>query len=474
MRLRILSLFILLAFSFGSFALENSKPNILFILIDDLGYPTIRCYGNQIVPTPHVDAIAEKGMRFTQGYVTPQCTPTRASLLSGQYTARNKMWHVIPQYGFPNARIKEPVYLENFPRDQFTVAEALKSAGYTTAILGKWHLSLYENDGYYTYLYLGNAHFYGFDYVNPKQDPPEYQSYGDKGVDFLTDEAIAFMERNKNHPFFIYLSHHTVHNPILAPENLVQKYLGKGYPETGLNFAEYLASIEHLDHSVGRLLQKIEELDIEENTVVFFVSDNGGVDRFFDNAPLRYGKGSAYEGGTRVPFIVKWPGQVKPQQECKIPVHIVDVYPMLLDVAGAKKPGNQVLDGVSLLPLLVNDKRAEKEMIHRPIYFYQPLYDIQWGAVPCASMVEGDYKLIWFFGDYIDLDQNGKYIPEGRLELYNLSEDMSEKYDLSATEPGITTRMQEQLREWILSCGAEIPGLNPDFDLDTWDLRKKP
>ncbi len=314
-------------------------------------YPAMQCYGNELVPTPNVDAIAEKGMRFTQGYVTPQCTPTRASLLSGQYTARNKMWHVIPQYGFPNARIKEPAYLEDFPREQFTVAEALKTAGYTTAILGKWHLSLYENDGYYTYLFPDKAHFYGFDYVNPKQDPTEYQSYGDKGVDFLTDEAIAFMEKNKNHPFFIYLSHHTVHNPILAPRNLVQKYLDKGYPETGLNFAEYLASIEHLDHSIGRLLQKIEELDIEKNTLVFFVSDNGGVDRSFDNAPLRYGKGSAYEGGTRVPFIVKWPGKIKTQQECNIPVHIVDVYPTLLEVAGAEKPENHVLDGVSLLPL---------------------------------------------------------------------------------------------------------------------------
>ncbi len=472
MRLRILFVFLSLPLAFGSFARENDKPNILFILIDDLGYPAIQCYGNDLVPTPNVDAIAEKGMRFTQGYVTPQCTPTRASLLSGQYTARNKMWHVIPQYGFPNARIKEPVYLEDFPREQFTVAEALKTAGYTTAILGKWHLSLYENDGYYTYLFPEKAHYYGFDYVNPKQDPAEYQSYGDKGVDFLTDEAIAFMEKNKNHPFFIYLSHHTVHNPILAPENLVQKYLDKGYPETGLNFAEYLASIEHLDHSVGRLLQKIEELDIEKNTLVFFVSDNGGVDKAFDNAPLRYGKGSAYEGGTRVPFIVKWPDKIKTQQECKTPVHIVDVYPTLLEVAGLEKPENQVLDGVSLLPLLVNDKKAEKKMSSRPIYFYQPLYDIQWGAVPCASMVEGDYKLIWFFGDYIDLEQNGKYIPEGRSELYNLSKDLSEKNDLSASEPKLTSSMQEKLKAWIVSCDAEIPGLNPDFDIDTWDQRK--
>lgn len=459
--------------AFASCAGENDKPNILFILIDDMAYSAIQCYGNELVPTPNVDALADKGMRFNQGYVTPQCTPTRASLLTGQYTARNKMWHVVPQYGFPHARVKEPVYLEDLPREQFTLAEALKTAGYRTAILGKWHLSLYENDGYYTYLYPETAHYYGFDYVNPKQEPTEYQSYGDKGVDFLTDEAIAFMEKHKNNPFFIYLSHHTVHGPILAPEALVKKYLDKGFPEEGLNFAEYLASIEHLDNSIGRLMEKIEELGIEQNTLVFFVSDNGGVDRYFDNAPLRYGKGSPYEGGTRVPFIVKWPDKIGSQEVCGTPVHIVDVYPTLLDVAGIKIPENHVLDGESLLPLLLKERKAEKKMNKRPIYFYQPLYDIQWGAVPCASMVEGDYKLLWFFGDYVDLDQDGKYIPEGRVELYNLSEDLSETKDISASTPEMTTRMQKQLEEWILSCGAEIPGLNPDFDMGKWNVREK-
>lgn len=449
------------------------KPNILFILIDDLGYTSLSCYGNRLVQTPNIDRLASTGIKFTSGYVTPQSTPSRACLLTGQYTARNEMWHVIPHYGYPKARVKEPVFLEELPREQFTIAEALKTAGYTTALLGKWHLSAYENDGYYTYLYPEKAHYYGFDYVNPKQEPSEYQSYGDKGVDFLTTEAIGFMEKNKNHPFFIYLSHHTVHGPILAPEDLVQKYLDKGFPEKGLNSAVYLASIEHLDNSVGRLLQKIKELDIEKNTLVFFVSDNGGVDREFDNAPLRYGKGSAYEGGTRVPFIVKWPERIKSKQICKTPVHIVDVYPTLLEIAGIPQPKNQVLDGVSLFPLFENNKKAAKKLAQRPVYFYQPLYDIQWGAVPSASVVQGDYKLIWFFGDYIDIDQNGKYIPEGRVELYNLTKDLGETNDISLSEPQITGKMQEQLKTWILSCDAEIPGLNPDFDIEKWDELKR-
>jgi len=427
-------------------SIARQKPNILFILVDDMGYPAIECYGNKMVPTPNIDGIAKQGMRFTRGYVTPQCTPTRASLLTGQYTARNKMWHVVPQYGFPFARVKEPEYLEDLPREQFTLAEALKTAGYTTALLGKWHLSTYDNDGYYTYLYPEKAHYYGFDYVNPKQNPTEYSGYGDKGVDFLTDEAIQFMDKNKNHPFFIYLSHHTVHNPVLAPKDLVRKYLEKGYHEYGLNFAEYLASIEHLDNSVGRLMKKLKELGIEKNTMVFFVSDNGGVDSQFDNSPLRYGKGSSYEGGIRVPFMVQWPDKIKAGQVCKTPVHVVDIYPSLLEIAGITKPENQVLDGVSLLPLLEAKKKAAKQFAHRPLFFYQPLYDVQWGAVPCASIIEGDYKLIWFFGDYIDLDQNGKYIPEGRTELYNLSADIGEKADLAIAMPEKAEAMQQKLQ----------------------------
>jgi uncharacterized sulfatase len=452
-------------------AQTREKPNIIFILIDDMGYPAIECYGNKMVKTPHIDQIAKNGIKFTQGYVTPQSTPTRASLLTGQYTARNKMWHVIPGYGFPYARVQEPEYLEELPHDQFTVAEALKTAGYTTACIGKWHLSRYENDGYYTYLYPEKAHFYGFDYVNPRTDPSEYQSYGDKGVDFLTNEAIGFMDRNRSKPFFLYLSHHTVHNPILAPKDMVKKYLDKGYPEKGLNFAEYLASIEHLDNSVGRLMTKLSVFGLEKNTLVFFVSDNGGVDSQFDNAPLRYSKGSAYEGGTRVPFMVQWPDKIKPGQVSDFPVHIIDIYPTLLDIVKAPRPKRQVLDGRSMLPVLTGNIKAAKKFHDRPIFFYQPLYDIQWGAVPSASMVKGDYKILWFFGDYVDLDHGGKYIPEGRVELYNLKSDIGEKNDLAKVEPARKEKMLSELRTWINSTGSPIPELNPDFDTAKWNQR---
>ena len=466
----------LLSASLALIGLTNSveaqkKPNILFILIDDMGYPAIECYGNKMVKTPNIDKIAEQGVKFTQAYVCPQSTPTRASLLTGQYTSRNQMWHVVPKYGNPFARVKEPEYLDNLPREQFTIAEALKTAGYTTALLGKWHLSTYDMDGYYTYLYPDKARFYGFDYVNPQQNPTEYGAYGDKGVNFLTDEAIGFMKKNKNHPFFIYLSHHTIHNKVLAPKELVKKYLDLGYPETGLNFAEYLAAIEHLDNSIGRLQAKMKELGIDKNTIVFFVSDNGGVDSQLLNTPLRYGKGSAYEGGTRVPFMVQWPEKIKGGQVNTTPVHIVDIYPTLLDVAKIKPAPNHVLDGVDLLPLLFGNKNAEAKLVNRPIYFYQPLYDLLWGATPSASMVEGDYKLIWFFGDYIDRENNNKYISEGRMELYNLKDDIGEKHDLATVNADQVIKMKEKLQAFILESGSIIPGLNDKYNFEKWNIR---
>jgi len=447
------------------------KPNILFILIDDLGYTSLSCYGNRLVQTPNIDRLATNGIKFTNGYVTPQSTPSRACLLTGQYTARNRMWHVIPYYGFPWARVTEPEFEDNLPREEATLAELIKTAGYTTAILGKWHLSTYENDGYYTYLFEDKAHYYGFDYVNPRHDPPEYQSVGDKGVDFLTSEAISFMERNIEKPFFIYLSHHTIHNPVLAPEPLVKKYLDAGYPSNGLHSAVYLAALEHLDNSVGRLLDKLDKLRLTDNTIIFFISDNGGVDANFDNYPLRYGKGSAYEGGIRVPFIVCWPGVIKPGTISNIPVHIVDIYPTLAEITGAEIPANHISDGLSLLPVFSGNKKAGKKLASRPLYFYQPLYDIQWGATPSASIIKGNYKLIHFFGDYIDLDEDGKYIPEGRTELYDLSNDIGESNDLGNVKPELRDRMLNSLYEWIRSQGAEIPGINDRYDITRWNQR---
>ena len=211
---------------------EHARPNIVIIFIDDFGWPGIGCYGNSRVETPNIDRLAVEGMKFTDAYVNPQCTPTRASLLTGQHTARLRMWHVVGRYGFPYARMKEPPYRENLPAETYTLAEALRDDGYRTALLGKWHLSTWSKrfpvpDGYYTTLFQEGKDKHGFNYVDIARNP-NYHQAGDKGVDYLTDEAIRFMKKEREHPFFIYLSHHTIHGPVLAPETLVQKYLDKG------------------------------------------------------------------------------------------------------------------------------------------------------------------------------------------------------------------------------------------------------
>lgn len=439
----------------------EQKPNFVFIFMDDLGWSSLGCLGNSNVHTPNIDKLAETGALFTQAYATPQCTPTRASLLTGQHTARNKMWHVIPYYNFPFAKMLEPEYLEDLPRESYTIAEVLKDNGYKTAILGKWHLSTFENDGYYTYLRDSARQHYGFDYVNPVTNPTEYQSYGDKGVEFLTGEAINFMEENKDTSFFIYLSHHTIHGPVLAPDSLIRKYLDSGFSENGQNNATYLAAIHHVDNSVGKLMQTISELGLKEKTMIIFYSDNGGVDKQFEQAPLKHGKGSPYEGGIRVPLIICWPKKIKPAV-LNNPVHVVDFFPTLLDYAGGNFTQNLTLDGISFRPMLEGDTSTNRKQL----FWYLPLYDPQWGASPCAVMREGDYKLIWFFGDYIEKENNFNYIPEGRLELFNLASDLSETNDLSKLMPEKTAQMKTVLYNWILEMGEDTCLLNPDYNYE--------
>ncbi len=438
-------------------------PNVLFILADDLGYTAVRSYGGRHARTPHLDRLASQGVRFTDAYVTPQCTPTRASLLTGQHTARNRMWHVIPPYYYPKAPVIEPPYKANLERGTHTMAAALRDAGYATAILGKWHLTANE-DGYYTLLQPQAATHYGFDYSTPPQQPPEYQARTDKGVDMLTNEAIGFIERNRDRPWFAYLSHHTIHGPVLAPQELTTAYRRRGYHETGIHNATYLAALEHMDASIGRLLARLDELKLAENTIVVFLSDNGGVDTLFDNHPLRLGKGSPYEGGIRVPAIVRWPGVTPSGMVSAEPVHVVDWYPTFLEAAGATPPpatGHRAhpLDGVSLLPALRGGKLPP-----RFLYWYMPLYDIQWGATPCAVIREGNYKLIDFFGDHIDPERDYQLTVGPRIELYNLRTDIGEQQDLAKKDPKRAAAMQRKLRTWMASLNAVAPGVNPNYD----------
>lgn len=483
-----------LAIAMSCAAAEKSaitKPNILFILTDDQGWTTLGCYGGKLVPTPHLDRLATQGVRFTDAYVLPQCTPTRAALLTGQHSARNGMWHVIPWYGTPYGRLSEPPFRENLARETFTLAKGLRAAGYFTGTAGKWHLTN-NADGNYNGLKPEAATHYGFDYAAPPG--PGSPGEGDKHVDYLTDRALAFAESHRDRPWFFYLAHHTIHGKVSAPPPLVERYLARGAPATGLHNATYLAAIEHLDASVGRLLAGLERLGQAERTIVVFLSDNGGVDvayspqpfmetagarttpaqltvdRFeFSNAPLRMGKGSHYEGGIRVPCIVRWPGVTPRGVVSEVPVHVVDWLPTLLSAAGGMAPGDHPLDGIDLAPILRGEPGAE-----RPLFWYMPFYEVRWGATPAAIVREGDWKLIEFFGDWFDPE--GRYVAGNRVELYRLRDDIGEKRDLAAREPARVKALRAKLRAWLGSVPAEVPGSNPRFDPERQllEVRKKP
>ena len=461
---------------------ENARPNILFILTDDQGWPTLGTYGNARVPTPHLDGLARDGMKFNAAYVMPQCTPTRAALLTGQHTARTRLWHVIGQhYHYPLGRIHEPVYADNLPRETFTVAKGLRAAGYATGIIGKWHLSTTSGDGDYSGLKPEAASQYGFDVSVPSLNAE--QRTGDKGVARFTAEAIRFMTERRDQPWFLYLSYHAIHGPVLAPEPLVRKYREQGAPETGLDNATYLACIEHLDASVGRLMKALDKLGLRDRTLVVFLSDNGGIHQIYDfepfldkkdpaqqtpvqlqvareefsNAPLRAGKGSHYEGGIRVPCLVRWPGVVPAGKVTDTPIHVTDWLPTLLQAAGGAAPKGHVVDGTSLLPLLRGGPLPA-----RPLFFYLPLYEVRFGATPCAIVREGDWKLIEFFGDWFD--PQGRYIPGHRLELYDLRNDLGETRNRATELPERAAALRQTLHAWMKSVPAEIPGPNPKFE----------
>ncbi|MEM6278864.1 MAG: sulfatase [Verrucomicrobiota bacterium] len=475
--------------SFASCLTAAEKPNILFILTDDQGCSSLGCYGNEEVSTPNLDRFAEEGIRFTNAYVTSQCTPTRASLLTGQHSARNGMWHVIGWYGYPWAPVSEPPFVESLPPESFTIAKGLRSAGYATTCIGKWHLT---NSRYGNYLALNekDAHLFGFDEA-PVPPSWDYQKVGDKGVGWLTDEALDFIERKKDQPWFVYLSHHTIHGPVVAPEETVQKYRDLGFPERGLNHAHYLAAIETLDTGVGRLLDGLESMGEADETILVFLGDNGGVDvqydpaqfkdgsgkveqlqvreRHFSSAPLRAGKGSQYEGGIRVPCLVRWPQGFEGGRVENTPVHVTDWLPTFLAAAAAETPDDWIVDGENLLPLW----RGE-EFVERPIYFYMPLYDLRWALTPCAIIREGKWKLIDYFGDSVDGE--GKYLRGAKVELFDLEEDPGETNDLASVESEIAEKLQEQLREWMRSVPVPIPEENPHHDPERplKETREKP
>jgi len=475
------SITLVFLFASVSWAEDTSRPNILLVLTDDQGWPTLGCYGGKHVPTPHLDRLAETGTRFSDAYVTSQCTPTRATLLSGQYTARTRMWHVLPWYGCPWARVQEVPFVEQFPRAQPTLPAQLQQAGYATGIAGKWHLNN-GADGNYMALKRESAGHFGFDFAAPAVPQQMFEPGGDRGVDWLTEQALQFVQAHRDRPWFFYLSHHMIHGKVVAPEPLTEKYREQGYGEEGPNRAVYLAGLEAIDRSIGKLVAGLKELGEYEETVIIFLSDNGGIDwrldhrslqqphpvapqlpidiREVDNAPLRAGKGSIYEGGVRVPLIISWPKEWPAGQTITAPVHAVDLAPTCFHLARQTPNEDHPLDGLNLSSLIATG--SDERFAARPIYQYSPFYDLNWGLTPCASIRVGDTKLIEFFGDRFDAAH--QYVPGRRIEMYDLSEDLGEQTNLAETMPARRKELHAQLRAWMQEYGVPVPGSNPHYE----------
>lgn len=449
---------------------EDRPPNVVLMLVDDMGWTDMGCGGSQYYETPNIDRLAKDGMRFTQAYsACTVCSPTRAALLTGKSPARLQITDWIAGHERPFARLTIPEWTKFLPLEEVTLAEKLKASGYATASIGKWH--------------LGGPEFYpekqGFD-VNiggtHGGSPPSYFSpygiatlkdgpQGEFLTDRLTSEAIAYMEKHRETPFFIYLPHYAVHTPIQAKPEVVAKYQKKA-PVRGHSNPVYAALVESVDDSVGRLRAALEKLALSDQTIFIFTSDNGGLSQTVntkgwsrgptDNSPARHGKGSAYEGGVHVPLIAAWPEVIPAGEECDVPVISYDLLPTVLEAAGQSLDESQDIDGESLMPLLTQKDQLKREAI----YWHYPHYH-PGGATPYSAIREGDWKLIHFYEDEC-------------VELYNLRRDPGESQNMANVDGDVTERLLKQLQDWRSSVGAQEPEGNPEFDPErAYDSVKK-
>ena len=431
---------------------EQASPNIVLILIDDLGWADLPSYGNQFNETPAIDNLAATGMRFTDFYAAaPVCSAARASLQSGQYPARLGLTDFVPGHWRPYERLIVPSIENHLPLEIQSLAETLKPAGYTTGYFGKWHLGGSPNhhplkQGYDQAVVTRGRHLAPGYRTNPRTPVAD----GTYQAEFLTDQTVRFIEENKSQPFFVFLSHFAVHIPLEAPANFVDKYEQKPAAENYPSHPIYAAMIEQIDNSVQRVTAKLEELDLEENTIIIFTSDNGGLRKIYtgvgetvsSNAPLRDEKGSLYEGGIRVPLIVKWPAKIAANSQSAEPATTTDILPTLADIA---KTSTDEVDGASLLPVLT---QTSPQLERDAIYFHYPHYH---HARPAGVIRQGKWKLLENFDDQ-------------SLELYNLEEDLGETENLAEQMPELASRLQKKLSEWRTSVGARMPTENPDYD----------
>ena len=458
---------------------EDRPPNIVLIVADDLGWTDLGSYGSGFYETPNIDSLARDGTRFTSAYANPNCAPTRAALMTGRYSPRTGVYTVASgargreEY----RRMVPPENATDLPVAEVTFAELFQDAGYVTAHMGKWHLG--------TDTFGPTAQ--GFDvnvggnqtggpsggYFSPYQNPqlldgPE----GEHLTSRLATEAVSFIESNRDRPFLLYLPFYAVHFPIQARPELIEKYAGRK-PVRGQHHPVYAAMVQSLDEAVGRVLEALDELELRDQTAVFFYSDNGGVGGYSEagvavppaasqgkmypwdataNRPLRGGKGMLYEGGVRVPLMVRYPPLVPPQTLQTEPVGSADFFPTLLEVAGIQVPPHLEIDGTSFMDQLQGSDApigAARPFTGTFPPIFQPRIDLgTWRTTPAGAIRKGDFKLIEFF-------------ETGEIELYNLTLDIGERNNLATIQPEKAKELHQQLRSWREALAAPMPRMKP-------------
>ncbi len=468
--------------SLGCVARNDVPPNIVLIIIDDMGWVDTGVYGSTFYETPNIDRLAAEGARFTQFYTaSPVCSPTRASIMTGKYPARLNLTNWIG--GEQEGELLQAEYIRELPLEEITFADAFQAIGYVTGYIGKWHLG---GEPYYPQFqgfdinvaahHAGQPGSYFFPYKNeraPRFDVPGLED-GEEGeylTDRLTNESLRFMEANQDRPFLLVLSHYAVHTPLESKQELAEKYQAKAsglqplegpafLPEgtTGMtkqrqDHAVYAGMIQSTDMSVGLILDRLDELGLADRTIVIFVSDNGGLSTLMNsstrsptsNLPLRAGKGWLYEGGIRSPMIMKWPGVTEPGSVVDEPSITNDLFPTLMEMAEVPLSIDFRGDGVSLVPLLRGAGGLDREAL----YWHFPHYHGS-GNTPTGAVRAGDYKLIEWFED-------------GRVELYNLAQDVGETANLATQMPEKEEELLRLLRDWRERVDARMPTPNRDW-----------
>lgn len=459
------ALFVLGAAIVAVLRADVSPPNVVLFLIDDMGWTDLACCGSATYETPHLDRLAAEGMKFTQAYsACTVCSPSRAAILTGKYPARLHVTDWIPGHIRPFTRLRVPDWTKQLPLEETTLAEALQQRGYVTGLFGKWHLG---DEPFYPEHQGFEVNIGGCEYGLPRNYYPPYgqpavglpglkdERPGEFLVDRLTREAIGFIERNRDRPFFVYFPNYAVHEPIAGKPAVIEKYKRKIRAGMTHDNATYAALVESVDDSVGAVLATLDELHLTDRTLIVFTSDNGGLTQRFAggrmhlgptrNDPLRAGKGSAYEGGVRVPQIIKWPGHTRAGAVCDTPVIGADVFPTVLDIVDGPKADRGV-DGESLVPLLEGAGGLQRDAIFWHYPHYHP-----GGATPYGAVRQGDWKLVEFYED-------------DRVELYNLRDDIGEQHDRAGTEPAKAAELRLRLAAWRTRVGAQMPQPNPDYD----------